>query len=129
MAAHSRFSLSLALATATLALALVAPLAAHHYLKHDFYIYDIETADYVFDATVEVTWPAGPGYLAGSQEAVTEAPHGNIQLRLPGELQSAQVVVTAAGYCTFDEAIELGGRPHVGGRGIWIALWPCGPRP
>lgn len=100
----------------------VTPLFAHHYLKHDIYIYDAATHAYIIDAVVTVS------YTGGSQTAVTGKPHGNVQFRLPGELESAQFVVIADGYCTFDESIGLGHRPHVGARGIWIGLSACESR-
>jgi hypothetical protein len=119
MAPHSRFPVIIAVA----AMVLLAPLYAHHYLKHDFYVYDVVTNGYIIGAEVTVSYPNG------SQTGYTGRPHGNVQFRLPGELESAQAVVIAEGYCDFDESIPLGRRPHVGGRGIWIALMECGPRP
>ena len=106
---------------AVVTLVLTAPVFAHHFLKHDIFIYDVTTAGHVYDATVTVN------YSNGSQTAVTGRPHGNVLFRLPGELTSVQLVVVADGYCTFDESIDLGHRPHVGGRGIWIGLTPCAP--
>ena len=94
---------------------------AQHHLKHDIFIYDSGTRAYVIGATVTVS------YTGGSQTAVTEPPHGNVQFRLPGELTTAQLVVVADGYCTFDDMIALGHRPHVGGRGYWIGLSACEP--
>ena len=115
MAPHARILAAAAIATTLF----IAPLVAHHSLKHDIYVYDLATRTYIVDAVVTVS------YTGGSQTAVTEKPHGNVQFRLPGELESAQFVVTHPEYCTFDGSIGLGHRPHVGGRGLWIGLTAC----
>jgi hypothetical protein len=100
---------------------LAAPVvvSAHHHLKHDFYVYDTSSRDFIYGAVVTVT------YETGSQEGETGSPHGNVQFRLPGEFEFVQVRVEAVGYEPFDGTIRLGFRPHVGGKGIWIGLDPA----
>jgi hypothetical protein len=108
---------------AILCIAFGAVLSAHHFLKQDIYVYDLASRDYISGAKVTVSWSYAGG--GGSTFDYTDAPHGNVQFRLPGELDSVQVVVEKTGYCDFDQTIALSHRPHVGGRGIWIGLYSC----
>ena len=111
------------LAVAVFSAAFAAVLGAHHSLKQDFFVYDLGTRDHIIGATVTVSWSYAGG--GGSLSATTDTPHGAVQFRLPGELDSVQVVVEADGYCDFDRSIPLSHRPHVGGRGLWIGMTAC----
>ena len=108
-------------------LSLPIAVAAHHHLKHEFHVYDADTLDYIAGATVSVEYLAGSvtGLTGGGSEPSSRLQQGSVQFRLPGEYPWVHVTVTADGYCPYEEDIYLGGRPHVGGQGIWVAMEAC----
>ena len=83
--------------------------------------------DYIAGATVSVEYLAGSvtGLTGGGSEPSSRLQQGSVQFRLPGEYPWVHVTVTADGYCPYEEDIYLGGRPHVGGQGIWVAMEAC----
>jgi hypothetical protein len=93
--------------------------SAHHFLKHDFYIYCGESTNFMIGAHVTLS------YAGGYQEGDTGKPHGNVTFRVPGEVTDAQLTVTYPGYCDLDEVIALDARPRSGGQGYWVAIYPC----
>ena len=111
---------AIGLAGAILMFAVIATLAAapHHHFKQDFYVYDTATTDFVIGAIVTVS------FSGVTQQAESQRPHGNACFRVPGELSTLDVTVTADGYGTEFRTVNLNGRPNVGGRGFWFGLTP-----
>jgi hypothetical protein len=98
--------------------ALVA--AGHHHLKHEFYIYDTSTKDFIC-AVVTVSYEGG----SQTAEARTKGGElGGVMFLIPGEPYYGYVTVEADGYITDERTVVLGGRPHVGGKAFYIGLDP-----
>ena len=100
--------------------ALVA--AGHHHLRHEFYIYDTSTKDFICGAVVTVS------YEGGSQTAETRTNRGEcggVTFLIPGEPYLGYATIEADGYVTDYRTIVLGQRPHVGGKAFYIGLEPA----
>ncbi len=75
---------------------------------------------YIEQATITVT------YAGGTQTLGVEGPNPHARFILPA-VQSADVRVVAAGYCTLDTTITFDRSSYVGGHAFWLGLDSCGP--